>query len=80
MFIDVSALASMVARESDSDQLAIRPARTSIRITSALSVWEAAVAVSRIVGLDIADASARHFGEPLLYKGDDFARTDIEAA
>ena len=25
-------------------------------------------------------ACARHLGEPLLYKGDDFARTDIESA
>jgi ribonuclease VapC len=25
-------------------------------------------------------ACARHFGQPLLYKGDDFAQTDIEAA
>jgi len=25
-------------------------------------------------------ACARHFGQPLLYKGDDFALTDIEAA
>jgi len=25
-------------------------------------------------------ACARHFGEPLLFKGDDFARTDIESA
>jgi ribonuclease VapC len=25
-------------------------------------------------------ACARHFGEPLLFKGSDFARTDIEAA
>jgi ribonuclease VapC len=24
-------------------------------------------------------ACARHFGEPMLYKGDDFAQTDIEA-
>ena len=25
-------------------------------------------------------ACARHLDQPLLYKGDDFARTDIEAA
>lgn len=131
MFIDASALASMVARENDSDELAVRLARAAVRITSPLSVWEAAVAVSRIVGIHVEDASdevhdfltiadielrpvppeasrlaldayarygkgrhpaalnfgdcfsyacARLFGEPLLYKGNDFARTDIETA
>ena len=32
------------------------------------------------VGDCFAYACARHYGAPLLYKGDDFARTDIEAA
>ena len=35
-------------------------------------------------GLNMGDcfayACARHFNQPLLYKGDDFPRTDIEAA
>jgi ribonuclease VapC len=132
MFVDASALVSMVVGESDANQLASRVERASTCLTSPIAVFESAVAVARILDIPVADAEAavshvrrmasiqlcpvpieasdlaleafarfgkgrghpaqlnmgdcfayacaRHFGEPLLFKGDDFTRTDIESA
>lgn len=131
MFVDASALTAILANESDAQALLDRLSTYSERATSPLAVWETALAIARILGLEIADAHdvverflrlggievrpvpaearflalqafasfgkgrhpaalnfgdcfayacARHSGEPLLYKGADFARTDIEAA
>jgi len=131
MFIDASALTAMLTSESDAAELIARLQADATRLTSPLAIWETVVAVSRVIGLPIAEAEtavdeylalmgitvapvavetrhmalkafdrfgkgrhpaalnfgdcfayacARQVGEPLLYKGDDFPLTDIEAA
>jgi len=131
MFLDASALTAMLASEEDGPPLLARLQSARVRITSPLALWETAIALSRLLGLDCATtaqaldeycgimgirveavppqafpvalgawdrygkgrhparlnfgdcfayACARHFGMPLLYKGGDFALTDIEAA
>lgn len=130
MFVDASALTAILTSEADGPDLLARLQSGDRRLTSPLAVWETAVAVARILGLDVADAhqavedflqlasieviavpaetrhaaitayarfgksrhpAALNFGDcfayacareqrvPLLYKGDDFAQTDIEA-
>ncbi|MET3853845.1 ribonuclease VapC [Rhizobium sp. OAE497] len=130
MFVDASALTAILTSEEDGPDLLARLQSGSRRLTSPLAVWETAIAVARILGLDVADAhqavedflqlaaieviavpaetrhaaitayarygksrhpAALNFGDcfayacaraqrvPLLYKGDDFAQTDIEA-
>jgi len=131
MFIDASALTAMLTDEDEARELLARVQQTSTRLTSQLAIWEAAVAVARVLDLPIAMAAeavenylalidikmvsvppetarialdafdrygkgrhparlnfgdcfayacARHFGEPLMFKGGDFPLTDIEAA
>ena len=131
MFIDASALTAMLTDEEDARELLARMQRSRSRLTSPLAVWEAAIAVARVLDLAIKDAGsavaeylelmeieilapppetawialdaferygkgrhparlnfgdcfayacARHFGQPLMFKGGDFAQTDIEAA
>jgi ribonuclease VapC len=131
MFIDASALTAMLTDEDDGRELLARLQRAKTRMTSPLAVWEAAVAVARILHLQVDDAAAaldeylvlleintvsvppetvkiaigafdrfgkgrhparlnfgdcfsyacaRHYGQPLMFKGRDFAQTDIEAA
>jgi len=131
MFADASALTAMLVNERDAGELLARVQNYKTRITSPLAVWEAVIAVARVLGLEIQAAEAavleflalvdivvapvpaeaygaaidafarfgkgRHpaalnFGDcfayacakqarlPLLYKGDDFPQTDIEAA
>ncbi len=50
----------------------------------ALEAWHAFGKGNHPAGLNFGDcfsyACARHFGLPLLWKGNDFARTDIEPA
>lgn len=130
MFVDASALTAILTSEEDGPDLLARLQSGSRRLTSPLAVWETAIAVARILGLDVADAhqavedflqlaaieviavpaetrhaaitayarygksrhpAALNFGDcfayacarqerlPLLYEGDDFAQTDIEA-
>lgn len=131
MFVDASALTAMLAEEADGAELMTRMRRSRHRMTSAIAVWEASVALSRLtekslsetrmtlerfldlaeirtlplppeiaaIALDAFDrfgkgrhparlnmgdcfayACARHFGQPLLFKGSDFPLTDIAAA
>ena len=131
MFIDASALVAMLADEEDGPELARRLEQGTTRLTSPLAVWEATVALARILdrspkhaereinqlltltqtemvdlpgsiahaatdafdrygkgrhmaSLNFGDcfayACAKHYRLPLLYKGGDFALTDIEAA
>ncbi len=131
MFVDASALVAIVVSEEEAPALLKRLDETETRLTSAMAIWEASVAVSRILdrsikaaegevnalmklleiesvavpasiasgALDAFDrygkgrhraqlnfgdcfayACARHFGQPLLFKGNDFTRTDIEVA
>ncbi|TIQ37076.1 MAG: type II toxin-antitoxin system VapC family toxin [Mesorhizobium sp.] len=131
MFIDASALTALLADEHDARELLARLARSGTRLTSPLAVWEATIAVARVLDLTIAEtadalerylalmeikvvpvppeagrialdafdrygkgrhparlnfgdcfayACARHFAQPLMFKGADFPQTDIEAA
>lgn len=131
MLIDASALAAMITDEVDALELATRLNRAKVRMTIPTAVWEASLAVSRILRLTPLDSSgtvreflsmthmelvalppeaadlaieafdrygkgrhpaslnfgdcfayacARHYRQPLLYKGGDFALTDIEPA
>jgi ribonuclease VapC len=126
--IDSSSLLSVVLGEEDAERMANRLATEDLKIVSALTLFESAVAAERRGGLEARDrldrlvtriapkvvsfdeahlgwardayrrfgkgrhpadlnlgdcvayATARQAALPLLYKGDDFARTDIEPA
>ena len=131
MFIDASALTALLADEDDARVLIARLTQSNIRLTSPLAVWEATIAIARVLDLSIAEtadalerylalmeikvvavppetgrialeafdrygkgrhparlnfgdcfayACARHFVQPLMFKGADFPQTDIEAA
>jgi ribonuclease VapC len=131
MFIDASALTALLTEEQEARELLARLQQARTRLTSPLAVWEATIAVSRLLDLSIGDAAealesylelmeielmavpsaaarialdafdrygkgrhparlnfgdcfsyacARYFGEPLMFKGQDFPQTDIEAA
>lgn len=131
MFVDASAIVAMMTNESDASALSVRLTTAGSRATSAMALWEASVAYSRIfalppaaalreveayvqaldikvvaiepamtavaieayqrfgkgrhpAGLNFGDcfayAFARRLNMPLLYKGDDFPKTDIEPA
>lgn len=130
MFVDASALTALLTDEEEARELLSRLQQDARRLTSPLAVWEATLAVARILALPIPDATeavenylalteielvpvptettrialdafdrygkgrhparlnfgdcfayacARHFGEPLMFKGADFPLTDIEA-
>jgi ribonuclease VapC len=57
MFIDASALTSMLTDEDEARELLARLHQAATRLTSALAVWEAAIAVARVLGLPISEAS-----------------------
>lgn len=131
MFLDASALTALMVDETGGRELLARLQAAKTRSTSPLAVWETALAVARIIGLEpgpaadavdeylilmdvavlsvpsevwrgallahdrfgkgrhparlnfgdcFAYACARHYGEPLMFKGGDLALTDIEAA
>jgi ribonuclease VapC len=131
MFIDASALTALLTDEHDARELLARLQQTRTRLTSPLAMWEAAIAVARVLDLSVGEtaeaverylelleielvavppetatialdafdrygkgrhparlnfgdcfayACARHFGQPLMFKGSDFPQTDIEAA
>ena len=48
MFVDASALVAMVVGESDADALADRLERAPVKLTSALALYEAALATARL--------------------------------
>lgn len=131
MFLDASALCSMITSEDDAALLAAKLRGADVRLTSPLAIWESVANVSRILAIEheraqrlveqflaeftivvtaivpamtslaldarrrfgkgrhpaalnfgdcFAYACAKHHKVPLLYKGNDFAQTDIEAA
>jgi ribonuclease VapC len=131
MFVDASALTSILVQEHDASDLLARLNRHQHRVTSPMAVWETVIAVARELKLPVsaaheavegflalaaitvisisaetrtlaiqafdrygksrhpaalnfgdcfAYACAKHGGMPLLYKGNDFALTDIDAA
>lgn len=57
MFIDASALTAMLTDEDEARELLARVQQTATRLTSPLAVWEAAIAVARVLDLQIAEAS-----------------------
>jgi ribonuclease VapC len=52
MFLDASAIVAMMTNESDSEALSARLATARSRVTSAMALWEASVAYSRIFRLE----------------------------
>ena len=58
MFLDASALTAMLADEEDAHTLLTRMQAHADRRTSPLAVWEASIAVARILALDPEDAMA----------------------
>jgi ribonuclease VapC len=57
MFIDASALTALMTDESDARELLSRMQRARRRLTSPLAIWEAAVAVARILDLEVRAAA-----------------------
>ncbi|MBC9883853.1 type II toxin-antitoxin system VapC family toxin [Bradyrhizobium sp. INPA01-394B] len=57
MFIDASALTAMLTDENEARELLARLHQAATRLTSPLAVWEAAIAVARVLDLPIAEAS-----------------------
>ena len=53
MFIDASALTAMLTDEDEARELLARVQQTGTRLTSPLAVWEAAVAVARVLDLSV---------------------------
>ena len=60
MFIDASALTALLTDEDEARELLARLQQTGTRLTSPLAVWEAAIAVARVLDLPIAEAAASH--------------------
>ncbi|MER8834683.1 type II toxin-antitoxin system VapC family toxin [Mesorhizobium sp. M0909] len=56
MFIDASALTALMTNEDDARELLARM-QTRKRLTSPLAVWEAAIAVARVLDLAISEAA-----------------------
>lgn len=52
MFLDASAIVAMMTNESDAEALSARLATARSRVTSAMALWEASVAYSRIFRLE----------------------------
>ena len=57
MFIDASALTALMTDEADARELLSRLNGAKTRLTSPLAVWEAAIAVARILDLPVAQAA-----------------------
>ena len=58
MFIDASALISMLTDKADAAELLARLQRQKHRVTSPLAIWESKVAVMRILDVDLKTASS----------------------
>lgn len=59
LFIDASAIVAIVNQESDWEELALKLSNFNIRYSSALSRWEAVVAVNRFHNNDFELAKAK---------------------
>src|SRR5439155_11918896 len=57
MFIDASALTALLTDEDEARELLARLQQTETRLTSPLAVWEAAVAVARVLNLSVSAAA-----------------------
>lgn len=58
MFIDASALTALLTDEDDARELLARLQGADRRLTSPLAVWEAVVAVARVLDLPISESAA----------------------
>src|SRR6478672_4756373 len=58
MFIDASALTALLTDETDAKELLSRMQASKTRLTSPLAVWEATIAVARVLGLSLEVAGA----------------------
>jgi len=57
MFIDASALTALLTNEDDARELLARLQQSRIRLTSPLAVWEATIAVARVLDLPIGETA-----------------------
>ena len=57
MFIDASALTALLTDEDEARELLARLQQTGTRLTSPLAVWEAAVAVARVLDVSVSAAA-----------------------
>ena len=57
MFIDASALTALLTDEDEARELLARLQQTGTRLTSPLAVWEAVIAVARVLDLSISAAA-----------------------
>lgn len=57
MFIDASALTALLTDEAEARELLARLQQAGTRLTSPLAVWEAAIAVARVLDLPISEAA-----------------------
>ena len=57
MFIDASALTALLTDEDEARELLARLQQTGTRLTSPLAVWEAVVAVGRLLDLSVSAAA-----------------------
>lgn len=57
MFIDASALTALLTNEDEARELLARLQQTGTRLTSPLAVWEATIAVARVLDLSVAGAA-----------------------
>jgi ribonuclease VapC len=53
MFVDASALTAMLVDERDGHEMLARMQTYTPRVTSPLAVWEAVLAVARVLGLEV---------------------------
>lgn len=58
MFIDASALTALLTDEGDARELLARMQRTRTRLTSPMAMWEAAVAVARVLDLSVKETAS----------------------
>ncbi len=56
MFIDASALTALLTDENEARELLARLQQTGTRLTSPLAIWEAAIAVARVLHFPVAEA------------------------
>ncbi len=85
MFIDASALTTLLTDEEEARELLARLQQTGTRLTSPLAVWEAAVAVARVLDLSVsaaaeAIAAAGEFFDPDAQHDDEPAAEDEQNA
>ena len=82
MFVDSSAMVSMIVRESDADELADRLQQARSAVTSGLAIYETVLGVMRIHRWTVprARGAVEEFLEVTDVKVVDLSRKDAEAA